>query len=81
MVTHGITRFSDRRQVVIPSDGIYNSHRTTIMGYYFHLSTIAFKCTIDMRYCVNLTLNIYFCGQGKFGSAPIYDVDIKTFDE
>ena len=69
-VLFGITRLAEWCWTVsYPSDGIFNSHRPTIIDYFFFLtlpSTIVFKLEYALFFSI--------FDHGMFGSAPIYDI-------
>ena len=62
-------------RTVIQSDGIFNLHRTTIMRSFScvhflrHLHLKAYMCII------------YTCSQERFGSPPIYNIDVNRLEE
>ena len=67
-------------RTVIPSDGVFNSHRTTIMDSF---SCIRFLrklfVNFHMRYYINIALQHLQLGQEMIGSVPTYDVDFEMF--
>ena len=73
---------SDAEQ--LPSDGIFNLHRRTIMVHYgfFFLhtlpSTIAFRLEYVLFYQFYANIATFFDLE-KFGTAPLLDVDVETF--
>ena len=48
-----VTVLASGCRTVMPSDGIFNSHRTTVIDYF---SCILFRRRLDMRYFINLSL-------------------------
>ena len=64
---------------IIPSDRIFNSHQTTFIDslscilflWQLHLSLNIVMCYFMLKYLI--------CSQEMFSSAPINNVDVKTF--
>ena len=69
-------------RAAMPSDGIFNSHRTTIMDSFSRILFLPqLNLNMNMRYFINFTLNISICSQELIGSVPVCDVDVETYGE
>ena len=70
----GITGLAEWCRTVNPSDGIFNSHRTTIMDsfYFWHTfpSTIAFKLEYALFYQFYAKITVFFFHKEMFSSTP-----------
>ena len=73
-------RLAEWCRTVILSDRIFNSHWKIIMDSF---SCIPFlpqlHLSLNMCYLINFIVNISICSQELTGSAPLNDVDVKTF--